>query len=82
VTEIHEKIKEAGFDVDRRLIRLEGPIKVLGEHKVEVRLHQDVLARLTVTIQSSESPKKVAEASAPETTKRMKSKKKSDNHTE
>lgn len=82
VTEIHEKIKEAGFDIDRRLIRVEGPIKTLGEHKVEVKLHQDVVARLTVTIQASEGPKKAAESGTTETPKRAKGKKKSDSNAE
>lgn len=80
VTEIHEKLKDTGFDIDRRLIRLEAPIKSLGEHKVEVKLHQDVTARLTVTIQSSEAPKKGVASSKEETPKRTRGKKKSDSN--
>lgn len=80
ISEIHDKLKEAGFEVDRRLIRIEAPIKTLGEHKVEIKLHQEVSARLTVTIQSNEPPKKAAESGGSETVKRAKTKTKSDHN--
>ena len=36
--------------VDRRKIRLEEPIKALGEYRVPIRLHHDVTATLTVVV--------------------------------
>lgn len=43
------------FDVslDRKKIHLEQPLRTLGEHEVELRLHPDVNARLKVQIESS-----------------------------
>jgi len=43
------------FDVslDKRKIHLEQPIKTLGEHEVELRLHHDVTAKLKVRVESS-----------------------------
>jgi large subunit ribosomal protein L9 len=43
------------FDVtlDKRKIHLELPIRALGEHDVELRLHQDVNATLKVRVESS-----------------------------
>src|ERR1043165_6418182 len=42
------------FDVslDKRKIHLEHPIKALGEHDVELRLHQEVTATLKIRVES------------------------------
>ena len=40
-----------GLTVDKKKIQLAEPIKTLGVHKVPVRLHADVLAELTVTVE-------------------------------
>lgn len=37
-------------DIDRRHIRLEEPIRSLGAHQVEVRLHEEVNALVTVEV--------------------------------
>jgi large subunit ribosomal protein L9 len=37
-------------DIDRRHIRLEEPIRSLGTHQVEVRLHEEVNALVTVEV--------------------------------
>jgi large subunit ribosomal protein L9 len=49
-SEIGELLERRGFEVDRRRIDLEGGIKTLGDHKVRVELHSDVVAELTVTV--------------------------------
>lgn len=43
------------FDValDKRKIHLEQPIRTLGEHEVELRLHHDVVTKLKLRIESS-----------------------------
>jgi len=43
------------FDVslDKRKVHLEHPIRVLGEHDVELRLHADVVTKLKVRVESS-----------------------------
>ena len=55
------------FDIslDKKKIHLDGPIKTLGEHEVELRLHADVNARLKVRVESSTpASEKAAEAAA------------------
>ena len=38
------------FNVERRRIQLDEPIRTLGEHKVTVRLHREVTAEVTVNV--------------------------------
>jgi large subunit ribosomal protein L9 len=52
--DIAEKLKEAGFDVERRRIHLEQPIKSVGEFTVPIRLRSDVSAMLKVTVDVEE----------------------------
>jgi large subunit ribosomal protein L9 len=55
------------FDValDKKKIHLEQPIKTLGEHDVELRLHHDVVTTLKVRVESSTPAPVAAEAPAP-----------------
>jgi large subunit ribosomal protein L9 len=39
--------------LDKRKIHLEHPIRTLGEHEVELRLHADVITKLKVRVESS-----------------------------
>ena len=49
--DIAEACTRAGVPVDRSEVRLpDGPIRVLGEHHVEIHLHADVNVPLTVTV--------------------------------
>lgn len=49
--DIAEALKAAGFDIDKSAVRLpEGPLKMIGEFPVEVALHTDVLATVTVNV--------------------------------
>ena len=49
--DIAEACTRAGVPVDRSEVRLpDGPIRVLGEHHVELHLHADVNVPLTVTV--------------------------------
>jgi large subunit ribosomal protein L9 len=48
--EIADALTEKGFEVDKRRIELAHPIKSLGMHDVEVRLHKDVTAQIQVEI--------------------------------
>jgi len=45
-----ELLAEKGVEVDRRKIVLAEPIKSVGEHTVSVRLRNDVVASLKVTV--------------------------------
>jgi len=49
--------------LDKRKIHLETPIRALGEHEVELRLHHDVKATLKVRVESS-TPLPPADATA------------------
>ena len=49
--DIADALKAAGFDVDRSAVRLpEGPLKTIGEFPIDVALHTDVLANITVAV--------------------------------
>jgi len=52
-----------GFEVDRRKIQLNEPLKSLGEFTVPIRLHRDVIARVKVKVEVEAAAK--AEAVAP-----------------
>jgi large subunit ribosomal protein L9 len=65
--EIADALTEKGFDVDKRRIELGHPIKTLGTHDVEVRLHKDVMAQIQVDVvpigvEKFEEPEAKAEA--------------------
>mgnify|MGYP001765891468 CR=1 FL=1 len=49
--DLSEALAAQGLAVDKKKILLPEPIKTLGTHKVPVRLHADVLAELTVTVE-------------------------------
>lgn len=48
--DVAEALEARGHTVDRRKIELEHPIKQLGEHKVPIRLHPEVIPSITVTV--------------------------------
>jgi large subunit ribosomal protein L9 len=48
--EIADALTAKGIDVDKRRIELAHPIKSLGLHDVEVRLHRDVAAQIQVEV--------------------------------
>ena len=47
---IAEKLTEKGFNIDKRKIEIEEPIKVLGIYTVNVKLHQHVTAKVKVWV--------------------------------
>ena len=49
--DIAEVLQGQGFDIDRSAIRLpEGPLKQVGDVQVDVALHSDVIAPITVSV--------------------------------
>ena len=51
--DIAEAIKEqSGIEVDKKKIVLVKPIKEIGEHAVEVKLYEDIKAKVQVTIEA------------------------------
>ena len=47
---IAESLKEKGFEIDKRIIDLEEPIKALGIYTVNVKLHQSVTGKVKVWV--------------------------------
>jgi large subunit ribosomal protein L9 len=54
-SDIHEKLAQAGLELDRRKIQLHTPVKTLGQHTVKIRLHPEVSVELSFDI-VSENP--------------------------
>jgi len=52
--DIAEALEKQNFQIDRRKIHIEEPIKQLGEHKVTLRLHRTVNAEITVNVVRAE----------------------------
>lgn len=50
--DIAEALEAQKYQVDRRKIQLDEPIRTVGEHKVPVRLHRDVTAEITVIVEA------------------------------
>jgi len=48
--DIAESLHEKGFEIDRRKIDLEEPLKSLGGHNVPIRLHREVTAVVSVDV--------------------------------
>jgi large subunit ribosomal protein L9 len=53
--DIADELSKKGFEFDRRKIILDEPIKKLGIHEVQVKLHQDVTATVRVEVVKTES---------------------------
>jgi large subunit ribosomal protein L9 len=48
--DIVEALAAQNFEIDRRKIHLDEPIKQLGDYKIPVRLHKDVTAEIEVHV--------------------------------
>lgn len=52
--DIAGKLAEAGFKVDKRHVELDEPIRMMGEHRVPVRLHPEVRPEIKVNVEREE----------------------------
>ena len=53
--DIAEALSASGIKVERKEVRMpQGPIRVAGEHKVEIHLHTDVNVEVTITVVAEE----------------------------
>ena len=50
IRDIAAAVKEAGFDVERRCVYLEKPIKDLGVYEVKLNLHPEVSQKILVNV--------------------------------
>lgn len=53
--DIAAKLKEAGYDVDKRHVLLAEPIKQLGMYTIKIQLHKEVESKIKLWIISDES---------------------------
>jgi large subunit ribosomal protein L9 len=64
--DIAAALEAKGFEVDRRKIQLDEPLKSVGEFSVAIKLHREVTAQVKVTIQAEASAEASEEAPAAE----------------
>jgi large subunit ribosomal protein L9 len=53
--DIVDALKAQGFEIDRRKVHLEEPLKSIGDFLVPVRLHREVTAHIKVNVAKEES---------------------------
>ncbi len=51
--DVAEAAKEAGYSVERAMVQIDTPIKMLGLFPVKVKLHPEVIAKVTVNVARS-----------------------------
>jgi large subunit ribosomal protein L9 len=52
-SDLATELEHKGFNIDRRKIQLDEPIKTTGEFKVPIRLFKDVTAQIRVEVQKA-----------------------------
>ena len=52
--DVVDLLNEAGFKVARNAVELQQPLKMIGMHEIEIALHPDVSANVTVNVARSE----------------------------
>ena len=62
--DIAAELATKGFEVDRRKIQLNEPLKSLGDFSVAIKLHREVAAHVKVTILAEATAESVAEPAA------------------
>ena len=60
--EIADGLSHRGFNIERRKIRLEHPIKTLGEYTIPIKLHAEVTAHIKLLVQREGEAETPAEA--------------------
>ena len=53
--DVAHALEQKGFNIDRRKVHLEEPLKQLGEFHIPVRLHREVTAHVAVTVKADET---------------------------
>jgi large subunit ribosomal protein L9 len=56
-SDIANALKADGFHVERRKIELAHPLKEVGEHEVDVKIHAEIPVKLKVTLAPTAQPK-------------------------
>ena len=50
VKQIVEELKNKGYDIDKKQIKMNGSISTLGYHYIDIELHKKVIAKLKVEL--------------------------------
>jgi large subunit ribosomal protein L9 len=53
--DIAHQLEEKGFEIDRRKIALEEPLRSLGEFHVPIKLHREVTTHVKVTVKGDQA---------------------------
>ena len=53
--DIAHQLEAQGFNIDRRKVHLDEPLKSLGEFLIPVKLHREVTAHIKVTVKGEEA---------------------------
>lgn len=53
-TDIMSALAEQGFDVGRKAVQLDQPVKQLGEHTIPVRVDAQIVANVTLVVEKEE----------------------------
>jgi len=51
--QIAEKLTETGYNIDKKKIKLDSPVNILGTHYVTIILHKKVEAKLKITLKEN-----------------------------
>jgi large subunit ribosomal protein L9 len=54
--DVAEGLAAQGYNIDKRKIQLEAPLKLLGEYDVTVKLHREVMQTVKVKVESETLP--------------------------
>ncbi len=54
---IQQELKQLGHEISKSMVRLESPLRQLGEHEVEIELTPETIATIKVIIEPAESEK-------------------------
>ncbi len=54
---IADELRKLGFEIDRRKILLDEPIKMLGKYEIPVKLHPEVSAKINLNVVQAEEEK-------------------------
>ncbi len=63
--DIAERLAAQGYNIDKRKIALDSPLKVLGEYDVPIKLHREVTAFVKVRVEGDAETKAQPQAQSP-----------------
>jgi large subunit ribosomal protein L9 len=53
--DIAQQLEQKGFNIDRRKVQLDEPLRQIGEFHISVKLHREVTAHVPVTVKGEEA---------------------------